>query len=162
MFEYLHNRLLEGREVSNQALGPILTAGAYSANDAVGGKLIFSGAGNQKSGSGFIHGLTIIDISQVKAALRLRLFDRNFTAVADNAAFALSDADAKHCIAIIASSTYVDNAATSSIYTVAFSNPIAYRCYGGNSLYGQLECTATPTYSTTADLTVILHVGVIN
>lgn len=139
----------------------VITAGAYSAADAVGQKLQFSGVCNAEGGSGFIFGITIIDKAQIKAALTLFLFDRDFTAVADNAAFAISDADLEHCVAVIPSGTYKDVAATGSVYTAALAVPIAFEAHS-RSLYGQLLATATPTYAAVNDLIVKLHVGNVN
>jgi len=162
MFPAQRTTVIRAKDSATGNFDPVITAGAYSANDAVGGKLFFPGVSLQRSGSGLIWGFTVIDKSQVKAALKLFLFGADFTAVADNAAFDVSDTDSLKLVGILATGTYVDIASSNSIYTVAFSNPIAYRANGDYRLWGQLVCTATPTYTTVADLTVKLHVAQIN
>ena len=144
------------------AAQPAVTVGAYSALDAVGGMLTFPGAALSVGGSGFIYGISIIDVSQVAAALTLFLFDRPFTAVADNAPFTVNDADAIGAIAVIASGTYKGIGSAWSIYSATLPAPLAYRCFANRSLYGQLVATATPSYLTTADLLIKLHVGLVN
>ncbi len=137
---------------------PTITAGAYHAKDAVGGLLTFANAGKGDAGTGIIQGVTIIDKSVQAAQLILVLFDQTFTATADNAAFAPSDADLANCIGTvtIAASDYVtlsDNCvATKSNIGLPFKLP-----NGGTSLFGQLMCSGTPTYASTSDLTIKLR-----
>lgn len=139
----------------------VVTAGAYSALDAVGQKLQFSGVSIGRNGSGYIHGITIIDKAQVKAALKLFLFDNDFTAVVDNAVFTISDADAEKAIGVIASGSYEDFGSACSIYSAQLAMPIPFQA-GGHSIYGQLRCTATPTYVATTDLIIRLHVSLVS
>lgn len=160
VFDVLENRQLEGRDYTDPTLQPVITAGAYGANDAVGGLIKFSGASLRKAGPGFINGWTIIDYGQVKAALKLFLFDRLVTVAADNAAFTISDADMRYCIGVLATGSYIDVAAVNSIYPSNGITPISYRAYAGNTLYGQLMTTGTPTYAATTGLTIKLHVSI--
>lgn len=162
MFNTLYGKVVRGRSAASPTLDPIVTAGAYSANDAVGDKIIFNGAVKQRGGSGLITGITILDKSQQDVVLKLFLFDQDFTAVADNAAFACSDADMEKCIGVIATGTYIAVAATSGIYSAALAAPIAFRAVDGRAIYGQLMTTGTPTYVATTDLVVKLHVEIIN
>lgn len=136
---------------------PTITAGAYSAADAVGGKLTFFGHTRRRDGWGWIVGWSIFDRGAVGAALSLHLFHRDFTAVADNAVFAISDADAANVLCTFVTGTYRAFATTSSHYTEFLAAPIQYRLYNDQYLYGQLVCTATPSYTSTGDLTVKLH-----
>lgn len=137
---------------------PTVTAGAYHAKDAVGGLLTFANAARVAAGSGVIHAVTIIDNAAQSAELVLVLFDRTFTASADNAAFDPSDADLANCIGVIK--------ITSTDYQALADNAVA--CVkgiglpyelpaAGTSLFGQLMCTGTPTYVAATDLTVKLH-----
>lgn len=162
MFPAQRNTVIRAKDAATGAFDPVITAGAYSASDAVGGKLFFPGVSLQRSGSGLIWGFTVIDKSQVKAALKLFLFGADFTAVADNAAFDISDTDALNLVGILSTGSYTDISTSNSVYTAAFSNPIAYRANGDYRLWGQLVCTATPTFTTVADLKVKLHVALIN
>lgn len=134
---------------------PTITAGAYSALDAVGGLLTFANVARSSGGTVMIHTVTITDLADVKAALTLVLFDRTFTATSDNAAFDPSDADLLNIVGVvnIAASDYADfndNAAAvrGNLGIVATLN--------GTSLFGQLMLPAgsAPTYASTSDLTV--------
>lgn len=137
---------------------PTITNGAYHAKDAVGGLLTFAGAGRVAGGSGVIMGVTIIDHANQAAELVLVLYDRLFTATADNAAFDPSDADNLNCIGhikIVAADyqAFNDNCvATKSGIGLPFQLPA-----GGQAIFGQLMCTGTPTYAATSDLTVKLR-----
>lgn len=134
---------------------PTITAGAYTALDAVGGLLTFTEMARQSGGTVLIHTITITDLADVKAALTLVLFDRTFTATSDNAAFDVADADLPNIVGIVpfAASDYADfndNAAAvrGNLGIVATLN--------GTSLFGQLFLPAgsAPTYASTSDLTV--------
>lgn len=134
---------------------PTITAGAYTALDAVGGLLTFANVARVSGGTVMIHSVTVTDLADVKAALTLVLFDRTFTATSDNDAFDVADADLPNIVGIvpISSSDYADfndNAAAvkGSLGIVATLN--------GTSLFGQLMLPAgsAPTYASTSDLTV--------
>ena len=71
----------------------VSTSPAYTAKDAVGGLLTFANAVRETGGSGVLMGVTVIDASMQMPSLELVLFDRTFTAAADNAIFSPSDAD---------------------------------------------------------------------
>jgi hypothetical protein len=137
---------------------PAITAGAYDAADAVGGKLTFAGAASVYRGAGEIVRVTIIDDANQKAQLKLWLYDQTFTASADNAACDPTDADNQNCLGCIniAAADYMtatDNSVSST--TVSFPFKLVA---GGTSLFGQLQCVATPTYAAVDDLTVILTI----
>lgn len=95
---------------------PTITAGAYSANDAVGGVMTFP-VGNGPRRSGIIAGATLIDCDAEGAALNLFLFSHNITSVADNAAFDPTDAEMLRCIGVISfgASDYASAASLSSV-----------------------------------------------
>lgn len=134
---------------------PTITAGAYTAKDAVGGKLTFAGVGNK----GLINSLVISDKTTQAAELVLVLFDQDFTPTADNAPFDPSDADLANCggfIRVIASDyqAFADNG-VATLTGIGLPYKLAA---AGTSLYGQLMCTGTPTYASTSDLTAKLGV----
>lgn len=135
----------------------ISAASAYAPGDAVGGKLTFAGAARFDSGGGLIVGVTVIDKDQERAPLELVLFDQDFTATADNAAFDPSDADLANAVAVIPINqwhNFNDN-------SIGYSGSLAIPFQCGNSLddlYGQLVTRGAPTYSATSDLIVILWI----
>jgi len=136
---------------------PTITAGAYSAKDAVGGLLTFASAARVSGGKITIQSVTVTDLAAQSATLVLVLFDQTFTATADNAAFDPSDADLANCVGIIPiySSDYqafADNG-VATVRNIGLTVTLAV-----TSLFGQLMCTGTPTYASTSDLTVKLGI----
>ena len=132
---------------------PTITAGAYSANDAVGGLLTFENCTNAQ-GTGIIKSIVIVDEGAQSAELDLVLFDRTFTATADNAAFNISDADAINAIGAvnIPAASYTDMV-SSDLATVRDVD-LAFKAKDDRTIYGQLVTRGTPTYVATNDLTV--------
>src|SRR3990167_867244 len=69
---------------------PVMTAGAYTANDALGDMLTFQ-MGSKPDNGGVIMQLVLIDHAKQAKTFNLVLFNQPFTATADNAAFAPTD-----------------------------------------------------------------------
>lgn len=136
---------------------PTITAGAYTAKDAVGGLLTFANAVRISGGKAVINSVTIIDKSQQAAGLELWLFNQTFTATADNAAFDPSDADLANAVGVIPISSVDYYLATDNELATVRNAGLQYQLTG-TSLYGQLKCTGTPTYESTSDLTIVLSI----
>lgn len=134
---------------------PTITAGAYSAGDAIGGKLTFSGCPE----NGIIHGATLIDKAEQSAAIYLVLFDADFTAVSDNAAFSVTAGEQPNIIGVIsfAAADYVDIGGDTVNTKMGLALPYELSSETGR-VYGQLFTTGTPTYGATSDLIVKLAV----
>lgn len=146
-----------GGETTIVSQTPTITAGAYSAKDAVGGLLTFANAVRATPLSGVLHAVTVIDDAAQAAELVLVLFNQTFTATADNAAFDPSDADLENCIGkikIMATdyNAFADNA-VAQVRSIGLPIKLV-----GTSLFGQLMCTGTPTYAATGDLTIKVHI----
>jgi hypothetical protein len=132
---------------------PTITAGAYSAGDAVGGLLTFAGAARVAGDGGVIKHVLIQDNAGQDVELELWLFNATFTAMADNAPWAPSTADLLNKVAIISTADGDWFAAgTPSVARVECSQ--AYHCEGGTSLFGQLVTRGTPTFAATDDVSV--------
>lgn len=141
---------------------PTITAGAYSANDAVGGLLTFAdafgvNAGNDPRGA-ILDSVVITDLGKQDVQLDLVLFSKTFTATADNAALDVADADLPNCLGVIKLTDYADFN-DSSVVTKAGIGLVIKNTGSDGSLYGQLVTRGTPTYASTSDLTV--KVGII-
>lgn len=130
----------------------ITAAGAYVANDAVGGLLTFANAGRASALGSVLVGMLIVDDAGQDAELELWLFSSTFTAMVDNAAWAPSEADLENCIAVVttADDTWRD-AGTPSVIHVECTRRLDI---AGTSLFGQLVTRGTPTYVATDDLSV--------
>jgi hypothetical protein len=103
---------------------PVITAGAYSAADAVGGKLEFENVCSVYKNTGAIVQAHIKDNAKQDALLYLVLFDRDFTATADNAPMTISDADLLNVVMVLefAVADYIDFASNS----IALVDPANY------------------------------------
>lgn len=133
---------------------PTVTAGAYSANDAVGGLLTFAGAALATGGGGVIKDVIFLDDAGQDAETELWLFNATFTAMSDNAAWAPSQADLRKLVAIVSTTGSVWRAAgTPSACVVECAQ--RYDCVG-TSLFGQLVTRGTPTEAATDDITIII------
>ncbi len=150
----------KGLEVEVNAFGdtisqtPTVTAGAYSANDAVGGLLTFTNAARVSGGGGILKDLLIIDDAGQDAELELWLFSETFTAMNDNAAWDPSQADLRKLVAIISTASGIwFDAGTESAARIEVSQ--RYDLVG-TSLFGQLVTRGTLTFSATDDVTAIL------
>lgn len=134
---------------------PTISTSIYAAGDAVGGLLTFANAARTAGLGGVITGVTILDADQEMAPLELVLFKATFTATADNAVFAPSDADLANCIGSIPISQY-SNFSTNSI-GVAENLSKSFNL-AGTDLFGQLVVRSTPTYTATSDIKVTLNI----
>jgi len=143
--------------IKEVAVTPTISTLIYAAGDAVGGLLEFPFAVGYPGNSGAIVGARIIDKGAQSAAMTLALFDRTFTATADQAAFAPSDADVANAIGHIefAAADYKGGTANKVVTVDAIEMqfvPLA------TSLFGQLFTQGTPTYPAALDLTVELSI----
>ena len=73
---------------------------AYVAGDQVGTLVTVANAARVTGGGGMIVGVTLIDQSDIIGAYDVVFFDSSVTLAADNAAFAISDADSLKIVAI--------------------------------------------------------------
>jgi hypothetical protein len=137
---------------------PTITAGAYSAADAVGQRMSVTLPFGALGKSGYLRALTVFDKGNVKANLLLHLFRDTFTGAVDNAAFAATDAEvvAKGVgIVDIAVADYKSNGTVYAVATKAnLDIPITFP-RSKSTLYIQLQAVATPTYISTSDLTLL-------
>ncbi len=131
---------------------PTITAGAYIAGDNVGGLLTFADAARLAGAGGVIKDMLIIDDAGVSVELELWLFDQIFTAIADNAAWAPTEADLENLITVITTAD-IDYFAAGNHAVVPVEVARRYDCIGVD-LFGQLVTRETPTYDATDDLTV--------
>ena len=131
---------------------PTVTAGAYSAGDNVGGLLTFASAAQVTGGGGVIKDVLIVDDAGQDVVLELWLFDTTFTAGADNAAWAPTEAELHTLITVISTSdgTWIAGG-TPSVCPIEVAR--RYDCTG-TSLFGRLVTRGTPTFAATDDVTV--------
>lgn len=138
---------------------PIITAGLYAINDAVGGRLQFSRATRGAGHTALIESVRLVDRASQNFALDLVLFDQPFSEIADNAVFAPSDADLDHCVGVInipaaAYFTFSTNAVAVLPLTDAnWGQGFPVWTAESDVLYGQLVVRGgPPTYAAINDL----------
>ena len=123
---------------------------AYTAGDQVGVLATVGGAARVTGGGGTIVGVTLIDQSDIIGAYDVVFFDSTVTLAADNAAFAISDADSLKIVAIaqLAGAFDIGNNRVAQAYNLA----IPYVCSGGTSLYAALISRLGHTFFTSGAL----------
>ncbi len=129
-----------------------VTAGIYSANDVVGGRIEFKGFTN-----GTLQSITITDAAAQNVAYLMVFFESVPTDITDNATFDIADADLPKII-------YHDTISTGN--RVAFTDNSFQALRGldeplkgaGGNVFAFLITLDTPTYAATTDITVILQV----
>jgi len=132
---------------------PSVTAGSYSANDVVGGRLTFVGF---RGGS--IQSITIVDNSAQSVDYLLVLFESSPTDITDNNTYAIADADLPKIIKQLT--------LTAASHRQAFDNNAIYTLENldvplgvvGRAIFAFLITTGTPTYAATTDITVTIQV----
>jgi hypothetical protein len=133
---------------------PVVTAGAYSANDVMGGLLEFSLEELSVYG-GIVGAVQVTDKGIAAPAGILYLFDSLPATIADNAAFAPSDADAANIFAEITLPAYT----SLTNNRIAISQSLNYLFSSDTSkIYGYLPCTGTPTLGSVNALTITLRI----
>lgn len=140
---------------------PTISTGIYASGDAIGGKLTFANAAASAGAGGRIVKVVIVDNDGEEAAIDLVLFDQDFTATADQAAFDPSDADLANCLGyidILAAdyASFVSNSVAAR--TDNSRLPFPFKLSTGTSLYGQMVVRGTPTYTADDDLTIKIEI----
>ena len=138
---------------------PVITAGAYSANDIVGGNLTISNAGRRPAVGGLIKTLTVIDKAKQNAELNFLFFSALAGTYLDNAAEAISVADGLSCLGIdsILATDYKNmaNFSIASIFVGLEGIPFSVVT---RDLKLLVRTPGTPTYVSTSDLLFVFGV----
>lgn len=143
--------------VSVQSSGLTTASTAYVAGDQLGNQFTFAGCARKSGGTGFIRGVMIIDAADVIGPVDLVVTRSSVTLAADNAPYAISDADALNVVAVIQTVGSFDIG--NNRVCQAFNLAIPYDCSGGTSLFGGLITRAGHTFFGAAtNIQVILFV----
>jgi hypothetical protein len=141
-------------------ISPTVTAGAYHANDVIGGKLTLAGAVRIAGAGGLINTLTVQDLAGQKAVLQIFLFQADPAAgtYTDNGALDIHDTDMAYCIGYItvAATDYIDLADNSVAFLSNLGIPI--QALTGTSIYAVMRTTGTPTYAATTDMKLVFGI----
>lgn len=145
------------QQITVTSSGLTIATTAYTAGDQVGAQLTFANAARFSGGGGIITGVTLISAADIIGAYDLILTNSSITLAADNAAYAISDADALKVVGIaqLAGAYDIGNNRVAQLYNCM----IPYTCSGGTSLYGGLVTRLGHTFfAAVTDLQVTLTV----
>ena len=136
---------------------PEVTAGAYSANDQVGGLLTFTNAALVAGGGLVVTDVCFVDDAGQDSELELWLFSVEPSDAGDNAAFAPGEAalEGSHAVYSTADGTWRAAGTPSSCVVQGIQRLDC--ATGSTTIYGLLVTRGTPTFVATDDVTV--HVG---
>lgn len=148
------NQLLELRPTLIEVT-PAITAGAYSANDCIGGKLTLALAlASIREGMGKLLSITVQDLAAQKAALKIFFFkaDPDAGTYTDNSALDIHDTDMLDCLGVIEvdAGDYVDSA-DSAVATLTGIDKVV-KADDKSTVYALVKTTGTPTYAGVSDL----------
>ena len=134
-----------------------LTNVTYAAGDQLGNLITLTGASRASGGSGYIRGITLVDAADIIGQVDVVIFDTTVTLAADNAAFAISDADALRTVALVqlAGAFDIGNNRICQANNLA----IPFVCNGTSSLFAaMITRTANAGYATATDIRLIVYV----
>lgn len=131
-----------------------VTAAAYSAGNAVGGKRTLSNA-VRTPGTGILQSVTILDRANQKAAMTVFIFDQNPTAatITDHAAFVFSTDDLNVIAQVNFSAGDYTTTNSKAVACISGLN-IPLKAASGTSLYAAVVTSGTPTFANTTDFQV--------
>lgn len=133
---------------------PTVSLAAYTANDAVGGKLTFALAGRVAGDPGTLVDVVLVDDAGEDEEFELWLFNDDFTAEGDADEWTPSQADLRKLIGVISTSGQSWKAAGTP--SVCSFTAIRQYILVGTSIYGQTVTRGTPDFAATDDLTWII------
>lgn len=144
------------KRVSVQSGGLTTSVTAYTAGDQVGTQFTIAGASRASGGTGRIKSVLLVDVNDIIGAYDVVFSRASITPASDNAAFAISDADALNTITLVqlAGSFDIGN----NRLAQAINLDIPYDCSGGTSIYANLITRVGHTFFTAAtDLQLIVQ-----
>ena len=132
------------KRIAVTSAGLTIATTAYSAADQVGTLFTIAGAANFTGGTGYITGLQLISAADTIGAYDVAIFDSSVTLASDNAAFAISDADALKLVGMVQLTGAFDIG--NNRVCQAFNLAIPYACNGGTALYAGLITRSGHTF----------------
>lgn len=150
-------RMADLKRIAVNSAGLTTSTTAYTAGDQVGTQFTLADAARISGGGGVIVGCTLVSAADIIGAFDVAVFDSSITLASDNAAYAISDSDAKKFVGMIqlAGAYDIGNNRVCQQFNLA----IPYVCSGGTSLYAGLITRAGHTFfGATSDLQLTLYV----
>lgn len=143
--------------IAVQSGGLTTSVTAYSAGDQVGTQFTLANAARSSGGTGRIKAVTLTDANDIIGPYDVVITRASITLAADNAAYAISDADARNIVALIPLTGAYDLG--NNRLCQALNLDIPYDCSGGTSLFAGLITRAGHTFFTAVtDLELVVWV----
>lgn len=141
---------------------PDIIAAAYASGDVIGTPQVVTNAVLSQGGTGKLTSLMIADKANAKVALDILFFDSApATSIgADNAAYALADADTPKLLGrvAIAGADYVSSGTANAEATIKNIGLILQAASGSKNIYMAVICRGAPTYASVSDLQIRLGI----
>lgn len=145
------------QDITVTSAGLTTATTAYTAGDQVGNQMTFANAARVTGGSGVVTGCVLISAADVIGPFDLVLTDSSVTLAADNAAYAISDADALKMVGLLQLTGAYDIG--NNRIAQAYGAWLPYQCSGNTSLFGGLITRSSHTFfAAVTDIQVILLV----
>ncbi len=145
--------------ISVQSAGLTTAATAYTAGDQLGNQFTITDAARSSGGSGVITGVQLVSAADTIGSIDVVFFDSSVTLAANDAAFAISDADALKIVGLVPLAGAYDIG--NNRICQAFNLAIPYVCSGSANLYAGLitryAIPATP-FAAATDIQLIVYV----
>jgi hypothetical protein len=146
---------VRGTRVIEQSATPTVTAGGYTAGDVIGGlvTLTFQTAGGWCA----LDDIVLVDDADSISSITIHVFNQTPSTIADNAAYAPTEADLKKKVAKVTITSFDTEGsdrwgqAAPNITKKLISLP-------DNALYFYIVATAAPTFAATDDLYIRVSV----
>lgn len=143
--------------IAVQSGGLTTATTAYTAGDQVGTQFTLAGAARLSGGTGRIRSVLLTSAQDAIGAFDVVFLRASITLAADNAAFAISDSDARSIVQMVQLTGAYDIG--NNRICVAYNLDIPYDCSGGTSLYAALITRAGHTFfGATTDLELVVFV----
>jgi hypothetical protein len=133
-------------------------AAAYAAGDQFGTIISLSNAVRLSGGTGTIVGVMLQSYSDTIGAVDVVFLDQSVTLAADNAAFAIADADIIDVIGVVSLAGAYDLG--NNRIAQAFNLALPYHCSGSTTLYAAIIIRSAFTLAASPDLATYLTVFV--
>lgn len=145
---------------------PTVDTNVYATGELVGGKLTFTAALGDYTGTGYINSVRVSDLAAQAVDFDLVLFskDPTGTTFTDQAAFDIADTDMTKVLAVInlGSSSRFSFADNGVKYIGSLMIPVEGKTSSGGlsrTIYGAFISRGTPTFATSADVTITLGIS---
>jgi hypothetical protein len=153
------DRVTVGGIATPEVTPTVSSSPAYTAGDAVGGKMSFANAVRVSGGSGIIQSVRLVDQAKQSTAIDIIFFEADIsTTVTDNAALDLADADALLAIGHVSIAATDYCALSDNSFATKTAIGLPFKLASGTTLYAAMVARGTPTFAATTDVVVQLGI----